>query len=80
MGIMMFGHGDCCRFCMHGPAESCTAEPSPWQVYCRQTVRHLSATGMLAPMFSHSGGDHFSGEGAGDDMFPYVSFTLNIEG
>ncbi|KAL4424495.1 hypothetical protein ABPG77_006804 [Micractinium sp. CCAP 211/92] len=33
---------------------------------------------LLAQQFGHGvGSEHFSGEG--DDMFPYVSFTLNIE-
>lgn len=35
---------------------------------------------LMAHSFSYNGGDHFSAEGAGEDMFPYVSFTLNIEG
>ena len=35
---------------------------------------------LMAHSFSHTGSDHFSAEGAGEDMFPYVSFTLNIEG
>lgn len=36
---------------------------------------------VMESAFSGVGSHHFSTEGAsGDDMFPYVSFTLNIEG
>lgn len=37
---------------------------------------------LLAQQFAHGvGSEHFSGEGlGGEDMFPYVAFTLNIEG
>jgi V-type H+-transporting ATPase subunit C len=55
--------------------------PQFLSVLMRPAARHTARLRKaMAQMFSHSGGDHFSGEGAGDDMFPYVSFTLNIEG
>ena len=35
---------------------------------------------VLAHTFGGVGSEHYSAEGAGgDDMFPYVCFTLNIE-
>jgi hypothetical protein len=37
---------------------------------------------LLATNFGAVGGQHFTsepGSGAGEDLFPYVSFTLNIE-
>ena len=34
---------------------------------------------VLAASCGAVGGQHFTSEGAGDDLFPYVSFTLNIE-
>ncbi len=50
-------------------------------VLMRPNAKHTAKLRkLMAKLFSHTGGDHFASEGAGDDMFPYVSFTLNIEG
>ena len=36
---------------------------------------------LMAQSFGSIGGEHFSSEGAGgEELFPYVSFTLNVEG
>lgn len=46
----------------------------------RPAKRHTAALRKaLAANFGAVGGQHFTSEGAGDDLFPYVSFTLNIE-
>lgn len=34
----------------------------------------------MASRFGAAGGEHFSSEGGGEDMYPYVSFTINVEG
>lgn len=34
---------------------------------------------LMAQNYRHTGSDHFMSETGGEDMFPYVSFTLNIE-
>lgn len=51
-------------------------------VVMRPNPRHTSKLRkLMAQSFAHVGSEHFSSEGAGgEDMFPYVSFTLNIEG
>lgn len=34
----------------------------------------------MAQNFGSIGAEHFTSEGGGEDMFPYVSFTINVEG
>ena len=34
---------------------------------------------VMAANFGAVGGEHFTSEGGSEDMFPYVSFTVNVE-
>jgi len=56
------------------------APPQFLAVLMRPNPKHTGRLRkLLAQQFAHGvGSEHFSAEG--DDMFPYVSFTLNIEG
>ena len=50
-------------------------------VLMRPNAKHTARLRkLLAQTFGGVGSEHYSAEGAGgDDMFPYVCFTLNIE-
>ena len=59
--------------------------PQFMPVLMRPNPKHQAAVRkLLAANFGAVGGQHFtaepgSGSGSGEDLFPYVSFTLNIE-
>jgi hypothetical protein len=55
--------------------------PQFLSVLIRPNAKHTARLRkLLAQTFGGVGSEHYSAEGAGgDDMFPYVCFTLNIE-
>ncbi len=66
-----------CPSCLASPA--CCALAQFLSALMRPNPKNIARLRkLLAQQFGHGvGSEHFSGEG--DDMFPYVSFTLNIE-